>query len=159
MDEFKTAITMMEKLYGHDVTLSLATCRDGDVSVRVVNGYYKDGCIYVLTHLSSNKMKQIQHNPKVALCRDLFQATGTAMNIGHPLDEDNKALTPELRRVFSTFYDRHVDEADPGTCILKIQLSWCVVFDNSNKYVVDFCIRAAQRLDFVNDIVMEESNE
>ena len=45
---------------------------------------------------------------------------GPARRAGHPLAAGNEALRGELMRAFYKFYSRHVDEGDPGTCILKI---------------------------------------
>lgn len=154
MNDFEAACALLQTQLGHDVQIALATCEANSVSVRIVDGYYRDGCVYVVTHTSSQKMRQIQRNPNVALCRDLFQATGVAVDLGNPKQAANRALAGELRAVFSAFYDRHVDEDDPGTCILKIGLLQAAVFDDRNKYIVDFAGQSAQRYDFYNDIVV-----
>ncbi len=153
MTAFESACKLFKEQMGRDVAVSLATCVDNDVTVRTVDGYYKDGAIYVLTHVSSRKMRDIAKNPKVAVCRQLMQATGIGRNLGNPKEDWNRQLTPELKRVFSLFYDRHVNEADPGTCILKIVLLRAVVFGSDCKYVVDFSEHSAVKHPFHNDIV------
>ncbi|MBE6081173.1 MAG: pyridoxamine 5'-phosphate oxidase family protein [Tissierellaceae bacterium] len=153
MNEFDAACELMQKQLGHDVQISLATCNKNNVSVRIVDGYYKDGCIYVVTHTSSHKMKQISLNSNVAVCKDLFQGIGKAENLGNPKEIKNQELAKELREVFIIFYDRHVDEDDPGTCILKINLTEAVVFDDNNKYSIDYLNKTAKRYDFHNDII------
>ncbi len=55
--------------------------------------------------------------------------------------------------MFCAFYDRHVNEADPNTCLLKVTLSDAVVFTSDARYLVDFTARAAEKQAFVNDIV------
>ncbi len=153
MSDFEMACQRLEEQLGHDVTVSLATAGENGVSVRVVDGYYKDQAVYVLTHTASRKMQDIFKDPRVALCKDLFQARGIGENLGNPREERNRELTPGLKEVFFIFYDRHVNEADPGTCILKINLTEAVVFDDASKYVVDFLGRSAVRSPFHNDIV------
>lgn len=152
MTDFESACKLLKEQMGRDVAVSLATCVENDVSVRTVDGYYRDGAIYVLTHASSRKMRDIAKNPKVAVCRHLMQATGIGRNLGNPREDWNRQLTPELKRVFSLFYDRHVNEADLGTCILKIVLIRAAVFGSDCKYVVDFSEHSATRYPFQNDI-------
>jgi hypothetical protein len=150
--DFESACKLLKEQMGRDVAVSLATCVENDISVRTVDGYYKDGAIYVLTHASSRKMRDILKNPKVAVCRHLMQATGVGRNLGNPREDWNRQLTPEMKQVFSLFYDRHVNEADPGTCILKIVLIRAVVYGSDCKYVVDFSEHSAVRYPFQNDI-------
>jgi uncharacterized pyridoxamine 5'-phosphate oxidase family protein len=149
---FDDACNLLKEQMGRDVAISLATCVENDISVRTVDGYYKDGAIYVLTHASSRKMRDIDKNPRVAVCRHLMQATGMGRNLGNPKEDWNRQLTPELKRVFSLFYDKHVNEADPGTCILKIVLIRAVVFGGDCKYAVDFSEHSAVKYPFQNDI-------
>lgn len=151
MDEFTLACEAMGRQFGRDNALSLATAADGNVSVRVVNAYYRDGHMYVVTDTSTRKMKEVTLNPRVALCKDLFSARGIGENIGGP--NDNRALADELRAAFSTWYDRHVNENDPGTCILRIRLTDAVVFTDDTKYVIDFAAKSAASRPFKNDIV------
>ncbi len=153
MTDFEAACQLLKEQMGRDVAVSLATCVENEVTVRTVDGYYKDGAIYVITHVSSRKMRDILKNPRVAVCRHLMQATGIGRNLGNPKEDWNKQLTPELKRVFSLFYDRHVNEADPGTCILKIVLIRAMVFGTDCKYTVDFTEHKAVKSPFHNDIV------
>lgn len=153
MSDFESACMLLKEQMGRDVAISLATRVNNEVTVRTVDGYYKDGSIYVLTHLSSRKMRDILQNPRVAVCRHMMQATGIGRNLGNPKEDWNKQLVPELRRVFYRFYDRHVNEDDPGTCILKIMLIRAVVYGADCKYTVNFSEHTAVRQPFRNDIV------
>lgn len=110
MNTFESATELMKEQLGHDVVIALATCMDKGVNVRTVNGYYKDGVVYVVTYTSSQ------------ICKDLMCAQGIGENLGNPKEEKNEALRKELREVFVAFYDRHINENDPGSCILKITL-------------------------------------
>lgn len=130
---------MMKERFGHDTLLSVATV-DGTVpSVRMVNSYYEDGAFYVITYSLSNKMKQIKKCPNVAVCGEWFTAHGIGKNIGHPNDERNAEIMDKLRETFSAWYGNgHTNENDPHTCILRIQLTDGILFDNGKKYDIDF---------------------
>lgn len=153
MNAFKAATELMKEQLGSDVIIALATCTEDGVNVRNVDGYYKDGAIYVVTHNSTHKMKEIHNNSKVAICKDLMCAQGTGKNLGNPKDKANKELREELKKVFAAFYDRHVDEDDPGTCILKITLTKAVAFSMNTKYIIDYENSSAEAISFVNDII------
>ena len=75
-----------------------------------------------------------------------LEGFGTGKNLGHPLKEENKALRAELMEIFKDFYSRHVNEGDTGTCILEITVTFAVVFDSENKYVMDFMKQTAERI-------------
>lgn len=67
---------MMER-FGKDTVIALATAKDDVPYVRSVNAYYENGAFYVITHALSNKMKQIECNPAVAISGEWFTAHGT----------------------------------------------------------------------------------
>lgn len=152
MNHFDEALEAMKALYGKDIVMALATIDGKKANIRNIDAYYKDKCFYVMTYALSSKMKDIESNPSVALCHNLFVAHGEGKNIKNPTEESNKTLRDELRQVFSAFYDQHVDEADINTCILKITLTDAIVFANDYKYRIDFKTMSAEREDFVVDI-------
>ncbi len=154
MEQFCEALLLLEQQLGCDVQIALATARGSHPSVRIVDGYYKDGVVYVITHTTTHKMQEALVNPYVSICKDLFCACGTAENLGSPIKPENHALTKELKEVFCAFYDRHVNENDPGTCILKITLHQAVAFSNDTKYVIDFVSKSAVASPFVGDIIL-----
>lgn len=153
MNYFNEAVDVMKELYGKDTAMPLATVNGSKANIRVVNAYYKEKAFYITTYALSNKMKEIMKNPNVALNHNLFVAHGTGENIGNPLDEPNKELREELKRVFVAFYDKHVDEEDENTCILKIALDDALVFANDYKYIIDFGNQRATRESWVVDII------
>lgn len=153
MTDYEAACAVMEKQFGHNVVISLATGVNDRVSVRTVNATYQDGSFYVVTHMATHKMKEITGNPNVAICKDLFSAQGIGRSMGNPREEANRTLSKKLREIFFAFYEKHVNENDLSTCILKIALTNAVVFDDSAKYAVDFQNETAMITPFVNDIV------
>lgn len=153
MNYFNESLDVLNEFYGHDVAMPLATINDDKPNIRVVNTYYKDACFYIATYSLSNKMKEISENPNVALNHNLFVAHGYGKNLGNPLRPQNKALRDELKKVFYAFYDRHVDEKDENTCILKVTLTDAIVFAHDYKYIIDFKNKTSTRQDFIVDIV------
>lgn len=152
MNSFSNAIAVMTRQFGKDVTIALATRTENGVNVRTVDGFYKDGCFYVMTYEASRKMREIMQDPHVAVCKDLMCAQGIGKNLGNPKQEKNRELRNELKEVFSAFYDRHVDEDDPLTCILEIRLTFAAAFTKDTKYVIDYVSKTADEIPFVNDI-------
>lgn len=139
MADFEQALTIMDQRFGRDRMISLATSVDDLPSVREVNGYYRDGSFYIITHALSAKMEQIARNPRVALSGEWFSGHGLAENLGHVLKEENRELISTLRQVFSSWYNNgHVDENDPNTCILRVRLTDAVLWKDGVRYKMDF---------------------
>ena len=133
------ALALLEERFGHDCLISVATLDGQTPCVRTVNAFYQDGAFYVLTHALSGKMKQIAVHPIVGVCGEWFTGHGIAENLGHPCDARNEALAARMRSVFSSWYfNGHVDESDPGTCILCIRLTNGVLLSHGTRYDLDF---------------------
>ncbi len=138
-DEYVAAMAILKSRFCCDTCISLATVEANRPCARIVNGYYEDGCFYVITHGCSRKMQQIAANPHVAVCCDWFNAHGIGENIGHPRDTDNAALMEKLRDAFSAWYDNgHTDENDPNICILRIRLTDGILLSRGTPYNIDF---------------------
>ncbi len=130
---------IMDERFGHDNLIALGTVSDGVPYVRAVNTYYEDEAFYVVTYALSNKMKHIAVNPTVAICGDWFTAHGRGMNLGHVLAEENAEIMSKLRTVFAEWYENgHVNESDPNTCILKVELTSAVLFNHGTRYELEF---------------------
>ena len=139
MTDLERALAIMDERFGRDRMISLATSVNDLPSVRDVNGYYRDGSFYIITHALSGKMQQIAQNPRVAISGEWFSAHGLAENLGHVLKEENRELIFTLRQVFSSWYHNgHVDETDPNTCILRVRLTDAVLFKDGTRYAIDY---------------------
>jgi hypothetical protein len=149
---YKEAVAVISELYGKDTPMSLATVNGDKANIRVIDAYYKENAFYITTYTLSNKMKEILKNPNVALNHNLFVAHGIGENLGNPLEGQNAGLREELKRVFAAFYDKHVDEQDKNTCILKISLTDALLFAHDFKYFIDFEHQTATRKSHINDI-------
>lgn len=130
---------IMEKRFGCDSLIALATL-DGDAPcVRTVNALYWNGAFHIITWAQSGKMHQITRNPAVAVCGDWFTGRGVGENLGHILLPQNAPLADKLRTAFSAWYGNgHVNESDPDTVILRIRLQTGVLMDHGTRYELVF---------------------
>jgi general stress protein 26 len=141
-DKNMKALSLIDKRFGSDTLLSLATINGNHPAVRIVNSYYEHGAFYVVTYVLSNKMKQIGANPTVAICGEWFTANGIGENLGWVCDEKNAGIMGKLRTAFAEWYDNgHIDENDPNTCLLRIRLTDGVLFHQGTRYDIDFTER------------------
>ena len=99
---YNRALEIMDQRFGRDRMISLATSVDNIPSVREVNGFYRNGSFYIITHALSGKMRQIADNPHVAVSGEWFSGHGVAENLGYVLKEENRELISTLRTVFSS---------------------------------------------------------
>ena len=107
-----------------DNIIALATVENGMPCVRNVDAYYEDGAFYVITYALSNKMKQIEKNPVVAIAGDWFTAHGKGINLGYFGKDENKNIAAKLKKAFCAWIDNgHTNFEDENTCILCIQLT------------------------------------
>ena len=125
--------------FGKDSIIALATAIDNVPYVRNVDAFYENGAFYVLTHGLSNKMKQIEENPTVALSGEWFTAQGKGVHLGYFGKADNARIAEKMKDVFSAWIDNgHNDFDDINTCILRIELTSGILFSNGKRYEIDF---------------------
>ncbi len=130
---------IMNERFGKDNIIALATVKGGEPYVRNVNGFYEDGAFYIITYALSNKMKQIEENPHVAISGDWFTAHGKGVNLGWFCKDENRNIAKKLRNVFAEWIDNgHNDFDDNNTCILCIQLTDGVLLSHGTRYDIDF---------------------
>lgn len=130
---------IMEKRFGRDSIMALATAANNIPYVRNVNAYYEDGSFYVLTYGLSDKMKQLKENPVAAISGEWFSAHGKAVNMGYFGKEENKAVAEKMRTVFAEWIDNgHNDFNDENVIILRIVLTDGILFSNGTRYELDF---------------------
>ena len=126
---------IMNERFGKDNLIALATAENGVPHVRNVNAFYDDGSFYVLTYALSNKMKQIQLNPNVAIAGEWLTGHGKAVNLGWFCKEDNAAVAEKMRNAFAAWIDNgHNNFSDKNTIILQIALTDGVLFSHGTKY-------------------------
>ncbi|MCL2672597.1 MAG: pyridoxamine 5'-phosphate oxidase family protein [Clostridiales bacterium] len=139
MDRYEQALQILAERFGKDSLIAVATVEGGRPHVRTVDGYYEDAAFYVVTYALSNKMRQIEANPDVAVCGEWFTAHGKGENLGYVRDERNAAIMAKLRAAFSAWYNNgHVNEEDPNTCLLRIRLTDGVLYGEDDEFEIDF---------------------
>jgi len=153
MNLFEQSLFEMNHIFGRDIQYALATVDQGNPFVRIVDGFFLDGSIYITSYGLARKVKHISQNPNVSLCYQLNSFAGTCENIGHPDQVSNKTIRETLKKVFYLFYDKHVDEKDPNTCILKVKLSCAVMFTQNKKYEFDFDQCSMKVSNFIDDMI------
>ena len=139
MKHSKTTNQILTDRFGKDSLIALATVENGIPHVRTVDAVYIDGAFYVVTYSLSGKCKQIAKNPTVAISGEWFTAHGVGENLGHVLLPENKEIMDILRTAFAAWYDNgHTNEADPNSCLLKINLTDGVLFSDGTRYDIEF---------------------
>lgn len=125
---------MLER-FGKDTVIALATTEDGTPYVRSVNACYENGAFYIITYALSNKIRQIEKNPAVAIAGEWFTAHGTGINLGYFGKKENQPIAGKLRKAFSEWIDNgHNDFADENTIILCVELTDGLLLSHGTRY-------------------------
>ena len=133
------ALEIMEQRFGCDALIALATTAGEVPFVRAVNSCYEDGSFYVITHAGSRKMRQLEQNPRAAICGDWCSGHALGESLGWLRLPENAELADKLRAVFAEWYDNgHVDESDENTVILRLRLTDGTLADHGTWYQIDF---------------------
>lgn len=139
--EFDKLNKKLVKQFGKDRVMSLATSVKDVPTIRIIDAYYRKESFYIVTHESSEKVKQMIRNRNVSLCTGLHEFQGIATNIGHPLDKKNEEIRELLVEAFSKWYFAHNDESDPKMCFIKVDIISGFTHFNKIGYKVDFRTR------------------
>lgn len=154
MTTYEKSLKVMEELFSGDVNFSMATVNpEGIPSVRVVDSTWIDGALYFVTNAKSMKVRELEKNPNVALCRQLMRISGLAQNIGHPLIKENKALRERLTQVFAPWYFAHNNEDDESMCYVRLVPTSAFIFKDGTGYSIDFEKQSAEDFPFENYII------
>ena len=154
MNTFEKGLIVLEELFSRDYQFALATTSKGIPSVRFIDTFYDNGAFYIVTYAKSQKVLEIEENPRVALCNKLYSFNGTAENIGHPLKEENKEIRNKLIDVFEPWYFKHNNEDDENMCYLKVEIIDGFFYKDSIGYSMNFKDRTAKEFPFIFDIVL-----
>lgn len=146
MSNYENAMNIMAERFGKDNLIAIATTDGKGLYNRMVDAYYENGAFYVSTYGLSNKMRQIELNPEVAVCAvDWFSGHGAGRNLGWVLDPQNAEIRLKLREVFSEWYDHANNEQDKNCCILEIRLKDGMLIKDHHaiRYQIDFMNKSA----------------
>ncbi len=145
MSKYENAMNIMTERFGKDSLIAIATT-DGERQYnRMVDAYFEDGAFYVSTYALSNKVKQVESHPEVAVCAvDWFSGHGHGRNLGWVLDPQNAEIRSKLREAF-VWYDDANNEQDQNCCILEIQLTDGMLIKDHHavRYQIDFTNKSA----------------
>ena len=126
---------IMIERFGKDTVIALATVEQEVPYVRKVNAYYEDGSFYIITYALSNKIKQIEKNPNVAIAGDWFTAHGKGNNLGYFGKEENRIIAEKLKIVFAEWIDNgHNNFDDENTIILCVELTDGLLLSHGTRY-------------------------
>lgn len=146
MQKFDEAMKIMSERFGKDSLIAIATTDGKCLYNRMVDAYFENGAFYVSTYSLSNKMRQIEQNPEVAVCAvDWFSGHGTGKNLGWVLDPKNADIRLKLRNAFSAWYDHANNEQDKNCCILEIRLAGGMLIKDHHavRYQINFKDKSA----------------
>lgn len=147
MSKYDDAARIMQERFGKDTLIAIATTDGERMYNRMVDAYYEDGAFYVSTNTLSNKMRQIERHPCVAVCAvDWFSGHGEGRNLGWVLDPKNARIRAKLREAFA-WYDAANDEQDQNCCILELRLTDGMLIKEHHaiRYQIDFTHKSALR--------------
>lgn len=132
------AEAIMAQRFGKDTVLALATALGETPHVRSVNAYYENGAFYIVTDSRSQKMAQIQKNPRVAVAGDWFTGHGYAEDLGLFDGAENRDIANKLRQVFASWLmNGHTDPAAEQTHILRVTLRDGLLLSHGTRYVLE----------------------
>ena len=121
--------------FGKDTVIALATVEHEVPYVRNVNAYYEDGSFYIITYALTNKIKQIEKNPNVAIAGEWFTAHGRGKNLGYFGKEENRIIAEKLKIVFAEWIDNgHNNFDDENTIILCVELTDGLLLSHGTRY-------------------------
>jgi len=130
----------MVERFSKDSLIAVATT-DGDrLYNRIVDAYYHNGAFYISTYALSNKVKQIEANPDVAVCAiDWFSGHGKGRNLGWVLDPQNAEIREKISNAF-VWYNDVTNEQDKNSCFLEIRLTDGMLIKDHHaiRYQIDF---------------------
>lgn len=154
MTDFENAIVVMNTLFGKDQIFALSTCSNNRPSARFVDAYFDGESFYIVTNKLTKKVSEILDNPNVSLCSNkMYSFDGQAVDLGHPLKEENAGLRDILTKVFETWYFRHCDESDENMCYIRIDPTTGFFHKDGKGYRMNFTEKTVDSAPFKFDIM------
>ena len=125
----------------------LATSLEDRVTARSMSCIVLGEKICFQTDVQMLKYKQLQKNPRIALCADNIQIEGTARAVGHPFDKQNepfrrafKERYPHSYAMYTSLAEEEVMEITPSLFIV-----WKYMEDKPLRDYIDLTLRRAWR--------------
>lgn len=145
MSNYENAMSIMTERFGKDTLIAVSTTDGKRMYNRIVDAYYEDGSFYISTNALSNKIKQIEMIPEVALCSgDWFSGHGIGKNRGWVKEPQNANIRARFKEEFS-WYEAVNDEDSEDCIILEIRLTDGMLIKDHHaiRYQIDFTNKEA----------------
>lgn len=138
--EFEKVDKILSREFGKNRKLYMATSLKNVPMVKIVSTCYWNGSFYLVAHESSETVQRIKKNRNVSLCStaSFHKFQGEAINIGHPLSDDNKEIRGILKKASKAWYDEQIEESDPAICLVQVKVNTAFTYANKIGYNVDF---------------------
>ncbi|MFA7673969.1 MAG: pyridoxamine 5'-phosphate oxidase family protein [Clostridia bacterium] len=98
--EFEQLKDEIVNIIEREKSITLATSVNNKVTARTMSHVNEDLTIYFQTSGSSEKIKQIEQNPNIALAVANIQIEAIVRNCGHPLGSHNKTFIEKYKENF-----------------------------------------------------------
>ncbi len=154
MTTYEKALEVMKELFAKDCQFALATAKDNVPTVRMIDTFFDDDSMYIVTYSKSNKVIELEENSQVSLCNLLYRFSGNAYNIGHPLLFKNQEIREKLIKAFEPWYFAHNNENDQNMCYIKIELISGFFYKEGVGYKLHFKSKEVEQFPFDSDIVI-----
>jgi uncharacterized pyridoxamine 5'-phosphate oxidase family protein len=154
MTTYEKALEVMNELFAKDCQFALATSKDNVPTVRMIDTFFEDDSMYIVTHAKSNKVLELEENSQVSLCNLLYRFSGNAYNMGHPLLFENREIREKLIKAFEPWYFAHNNENDQDMCYIKIELISGFFYKDGVGYKLNFKSKEVEQFQFDSDIII-----
>ncbi len=152
MSNYTKAMEVVTDLFSKDTVFALATIGDKFPSVRMIDAYYEEGYFYIITHGGTQKAKDIEANPLVALTKDMHRFAGRAENLGHPFKPENRDIRLKLKEAVKDRLFKRDDQSDEDLIILKVKVINGFFYQDDIGYDVNFEDQTLETFDFGVDL-------
>ena len=154
---YEERLAQVESFLASKHVIVFATSQGDRVTARTVTFASRGVEIYFLSLAGNTKCRQIETNPKVALCRDHIQIEGTAELLGRAGSAENAAIAEVFRTKYQDDYERHINH--PVMVAIRVRPSRIGFFHREDgEFLVDRLDIASQTLT-VEHLVKAASNE
>lgn len=127
---------------GESCYMVLATCHDDYPMASTMTCIVFDDAIWMQTDKNFPKYRQIEKNPRVALCKGATAIEGEAQICGHPLDKENEKFALLLKKHHPESYEMY-SKVDSER-VIKITpckaTDWLYEAGDSHIYNFDFTL-------------------
>jgi hypothetical protein len=137
---YDKAYKVMRREFGKIRKLYIATSVGNFPEVQIVTTCFVEKAFYVFIDKESKFTSQISENKKVCLCTlsSFHKFNGEAIELGHPLDDDNSLLRDKLIEVTKSEYLNKIDESNENLQLVRIDLSKGYTYNKKFNYQIDF---------------------